>query len=164
MGAFGVAMGFAAFVLIREEGKTPVVFLTGLFAAAVTSYVIEAVREHAEGAGHAARPEPGHVLGLLVLLGIFEIFVSGVEKSVALVSAGEAAAFLDQVFVHGITRDVGAVAQLLLFAGLWIVLGGAAAWSVMSGSTPTSPPDATHVSNVIHLFKRCMTCITQHGN
>ncbi len=132
MGAFGVAMGFAAFILIREEGKTPAVFLTGLLAAALTSYVIEAVRERAEGAQHGQRPEPGRVLGLLVLLGIFEIFVSGVEKSVALVSAGEAAAFLDQVFVNGITREIGAVVQLLLFAGLWVVLGGAAAWSVMS--------------------------------
>lgn len=133
MGAFGVAMGFAAFILIREEGKTPAVFLTGLLAAAITSYVIEAVRERAEGGEDAPRPEPGRVLGLLVLLGIFEIFVSGVEKSVALLSAGEAATFLDQVFVNGITSELGAVVQLLLFAGLWVVLGGAAAWSVVSG-------------------------------
>lgn len=143
MGAFGVAMGFAAFILIREEGKTPAVFLTGLLAAALTSYVIEAVRERAEGGNATHRPEPGRVLGLLVLLAIFEIFVSGVEKSVALVSAGEAGAFLDQVFVHGITGRVGAVVQLVLFTGLWVALGGAAAWSVVSVDAVQAgaPPD-----------------------
>lgn len=130
MGAFGVVMGFAAFILIREEGRTPAVFLTGLLAAALTSYVIEAVRERAEGSQGTHRPEPGRVLGLLVLLAVFEIFVSGVEQSVALLSSGEASAFLDQVFVNGITNKLGAVVQLVLFAGLWVVLGGAAAWSV----------------------------------
>jgi len=135
MGAFGVAMGFAAFVLVREETKTQeksaVVFLLGLVAAAITSYVIESVRERAEGHARGASVDPGRVLGLLVLMAVFEVYVSGAEQVVKVVAGGDAINFVNKLFASGITADLKVLTQLLLFAGLWVVLGAVAAGSMM---------------------------------
>ena len=135
MGAFGVAMGFAAFVLVREETQkqhqSAVVFLLGLLAAAITSFAIESVRERAEGHVNGASVDPGRVLGLLVLMAVFEVYVSGAEQVVKLVAGGEAMHFVNELFASGITADLSVLTELLLFAGLWVVLGAVAAGSMM---------------------------------
>jgi len=135
MGAFGVAMGFAAFVLVREQtqgvGASPKVFLLGLVAAVVTSFAIESVRERAEGHAEGSAVDPGRVLGLLVLMAVFEVYVSGAEEVIKLVAAGGAAPFVNALFASGITANLGMLTQLMLFAGLWMVLGAAAAWAMM---------------------------------
>ncbi len=135
MGAFGVAMGFAAFVLVREETQakhaSPVTFLLGLLAASITSYMIEAVRERAEGHAHGGAIDPGRVLGLLVLLAVFEVYVSGAEQVVKLLAGGEAEKFVSELFVSGIADGIDIIWQLLIFAGLWAVLGAAAAWGML---------------------------------
>ncbi len=135
MGAFGVTMGFAAFVVVREhtqaEAASPATFLLSLLAAALTSFAIESVRERAEGHAHGGTVEPGRVLGLIVLLAVFELYVMGAEAVVKLVVGGHASTFVSDLFVSGITAGLTIVPQLLLFAGLWVVLGAAAAWSMM---------------------------------
>ncbi len=152
MGAFGVAMGFAAFVLVREQtqgvGTSPEVFLLGLLAAAVTSFAIESVRERAEGHAKGSAVDPGRVLGLLVLMAVFEVYVSGAEEVVKLVAAGAAAPFVNALFASGITANLGMLTQLVLFAGLWVVLGAAAAWAMMRTD------DATRRSATVASLRR----------
>lgn len=135
MGAFGVAMGFAAFVLLREKTQvhraSAAPFLLGLLAASITSFAIESVRERAEGEGKHSVADPGRVLGLLVLLAIFEVYVSGSEEVVQLVADGGGLTFIGELFASGISASVSVAWQLLLFAGLWVALGAAAAWSML---------------------------------
>lgn len=157
MGAFGVAMGFAAFVLVREQtqgdGAKPEVFLLGLAAAVVTSFAIESVRERAEGHAKGSAVDPGRVLGLLVLMAVFEVYVSGAEEVVKLAAAGAAAPFVNALFASGITANLGMLTQLVLFAGLWAVLGAAAAWAMMRTDDAT-PHSGTRRAATVASFRR----------
>jgi hypothetical protein len=157
MGAFGVAMGFAAFVLVREQtqgvGASTKVFLLGLVAAVVTSFAIESVRERAEGHATGSAVDPGRVLGLLVLMSVFEVYVSGAEEVVKLVAAGAAAPFVNALFASGITANLGVLTQLILFAGLWVVLGAVAAWAMLRTDDAKSPAE-TRRSAMVALLGR----------
>jgi hypothetical protein len=143
MGGFGALMGFAAFVLLREEREkvdSPYVFLFGLLAAALTSLVIESVRSRAEGRGASAHPvSAGRVIGLLILLGLFEIFVIGSEALAKLVVAGHGIEFLNGIFSKGIGSELVNLVQLALFGGLWVLLGAMTAWAA-AGAIAISPP------------------------
>jgi hypothetical protein len=143
MGGFGALMGFAAFVLLREEREkvdSPYVFLFGLLAAALTSFVIESVRSRAEGRGASAHPvSAGRVIGLLILLCLFEIFVIGSEALAKLVVAGHGIEFLNGIFSKGIGSELVNLVQLALFGGLWVLLGAMTAWAA-AGAIAISPP------------------------
>ena len=110
MGGFGVLMGFAAFVLLREEREkvdSPYVFFFGLLAAALTSFVIESVRARAEGKGASAHPvNAGRIIGLLILLGLFEIFMIGSETLAKLVVAGHGIEFLQASFPRALPANL----------------------------------------------------------
>lgn len=143
MGGFGVLIEFAAFVLLREEREKvvfPYVFFFGLLAAALTSFVIESVRARAEGKGASAHPvSAGRVIGLLILLGLFEIFVIGYEALAKPVVAGHGIEFLNGIFSKGIGSEPVNLVQLALFGGLWVLLGAMTAWAA-AGASAASPP------------------------
>lgn len=143
MGGFGVLMGFAAFVLLldeHEKADSPHVFFFGLLAAALTSFVIESVRARAEGKDASAHPvSAGRVIGLLILLGLFEIFVIGSEALAKLVVAGHGIDFLQGIFSGGITSELVNLAQLALFGGLWVLLGAITAWAAAGAISISSP-------------------------
>ena len=145
MGGFGVLMGFAVFVLLRKEkvGQEDqallefLAFLAGLLAAAVTSFFIESVRARVEGKDASAHASVGRVIGLLILLGLFEIFVLGAEAGTKLVVGGGTIEFLEGIFSKGIS-DLANRVQLALFGGLWVLLGAMTAWAA-AGAIAISP-------------------------
>jgi hypothetical protein len=149
MGGFGVLMGFATFVLVQDEShKTEKeslgIFITGLIAAALTSFVIESVRARVEEHGGHKPINTGRFLGLLILLGIFELFVTGADSLARFVFAGDQAQFLKGLFSVAAGRDLPAYsdlssgAEMCYFAGLWIMLGCATGWAA-SRALPRSP-------------------------
>jgi len=161
MGGFGVVMGFATFVLVQDEREKTdqaslLPFAVGLVAAALTSFVIETVRTRAEGKGAEREPvSAGRVLGLLILLGLFELFAAGADSLSRLVFSDSRTHFLAGVFSTGTTPDPAVGLQLLLFAGLWIVLGCATGWAA-SGAIAAAPPSLSRrqvLSSVVSVLK-----------
>jgi hypothetical protein len=149
MGGFGVLMGFATFVLVQDEShKTEKeslgIFITGLIAAALTSFVIESVRARVEEHGDHKPINVGRFLGLLILLGIFELFVTGADSLARFVFAGDQSLFLKGLFSTGTggdlpaNNDLSSGAEMCYFAGLWIMLGCATGWAA-SRALPRSP-------------------------
>jgi hypothetical protein len=149
MGGFGVLMGFATFVLVQDESHKPEqesiwIFIIGLIAAALTSFVIELVRARVEEQEHKPL-NVGRCLGLLILLGIFELFVTGADSLARFAFAGHQSLMLNGLFSVADTTKLPADyalskgAEMCYFAGLWIVLGCATGWAA-SRALPHSPP------------------------
>ncbi len=118
-GAFGIASGFAVFLLWLEEiSQGPVRFVVALGVAVLVSFVFESLREELEEHQHPWQAP--RFLVLVVLLTMAELFIMGFHSTVALTTARlrETLEFLlgDVVEWHA----MGIV-------GVWLVLGGAIA-------------------------------------
>jgi hypothetical protein len=118
-GAFGIASGFAVFLLWLEDiSQGPVRFVVALGVAVLVSFVFESLRDDLE---EHQRPWPApRFLVLVVLLTMAELFIMGFHSTVELTTARlrETLEFLlgDVVEWHA----MGIV-------GVWLVLGGAIA-------------------------------------
>ncbi len=118
-GAFGIASGFAVFLLWLEEiSQGPVRFVVALGVAVLVSFVFESLREELEE--HQRPWRAPRFLVLVVLLTMAELFIMGFHSTVALTTARlrDTLEFLlgDVVEWHA----MGIV-------GVWLVLGGAIA-------------------------------------
>ena len=159
-------MGFATFVLVQDESRKTEeqslwIFIVGLIAAALTSFVIESVRARVEEHGEHKPINVGRFLGLLILLGIFELFVTGADSLARFVFAGDQALFLKGLFSVSAGRDLPAYSDLssgtemCYFAGLWIMLGCATGWAA-SKALPRSSLMSTRralVARVVSILK-----------
>jgi len=119
-GAFGIASGFAVFLLWLDEiSRGPVRFVVALGVAVLVSFTFESLRDDLEG--HAPRWHAPRLLVLTVLLTMAELFVMGFHSTVSITPA-QLSATLATLLGEDVTRW-----HAMSVIGVWLVLGGAIA-------------------------------------
>jgi hypothetical protein len=118
-GAFGIAAGFAVFLLwVDEITRGPVRFAIAFVVAVVVALAFDSFRDEVEGRRHHWNLP--RLLILVVLLTIAELFVMGFHST----------AMLDKEELHHMLAallDGGDQWHAMRIAGLWLVLGTAIA-------------------------------------
>ena len=127
-GSFAVGTGFALFILLGSE-PVGLRFLGVLLIAAVLSYGFEYLKEKAgeepaggDAAGHHKKTTLGSALVTLVVLGVFEMFVTAAHAWMDL-PPDSRSEFSTVIFGPDLARHVSAHVNLAVLATLWVLTG-----------------------------------------
>ena len=119
-GAFGIASGFAVFLLWLDDiSHGPVRFVVALGVAVLVAFTFESLKEELEG--HEHRWQAPRLLVLVVLLTMAELFIMGFHSTVELTPAR-----LTETLETLLGSDVAGW-HAMGIVGVWLVLGGAIA-------------------------------------
>ncbi len=153
-GAFGIASGFAVFMLWLDEiTGNWMRFVVALLVAAGVSLVFESFREEVEG--HQAW-RPPRMLGMIVLLTIAEVFVMGYHATVS--KAPQLGETLEVLLGEEVR---GSRAQALAVVGLWLLLGAVTAiglGGMIFNTTSEIPADAPPSRRVLPACRVTLRC------
>lgn len=119
-GVFGIASGFAVFLLWLDEiSRGPVRFVVALGVAVLVAFTFESMKEELEG--HEHHWQAPRLLVLVVLLTMAEVFVMGYHSAVSLTPER-----LRETIETLLGEDVAGW-HAAGIVGVWLVLGGAVA-------------------------------------
>ena len=119
-GVFGIASGFAVFLLWLDEiSRGPVRFVVALGVAVLVAFTFESMKEELEG--HEHHWEASRLLVLVVLLAMAELFVMGYHSAVSLTPER-----LRETVATLLGPDVAGW-HAASIVGIWLVLGGTVA-------------------------------------
>lgn len=119
-GAFGIASGFAVFLLWLDHiSHEPVRFVIGLGVAVLVAFVFDMLKDELEGRKH--HWEAPRLLVLVVLLAIAELFIIGFH------STAELKAVQLQKTLHTLLGEKVTEWHAFGVVGIWLVLGAAIA-------------------------------------
>jgi hypothetical protein len=132
VGAWGVLNGFAVFILWWDPQENRVSFAIGLAAAALASFVIEALRERLKPAEPDGSRRPvsaiargARFLATLISLATFELFITAVDRAAVVFRDGDTILNLrTDVLGPALLIDVRQASyDLIALAFLWIFAG-----------------------------------------
>ena len=119
-GVFGIASGFAVFLLWLDEiSRGPLRFVVALGVAVLVAFTFESMKEELEG--HEHHWQAPRLLVLVVLLAMAEVFVMGYHSAVSLTRER-----LQETLDSLLGADVAGW-HAVGMVGIWLVLGGTVA-------------------------------------
>jgi hypothetical protein len=125
-GLWGILTGFAVFILIRTgDFANPLTFVLGLCVAAAASFVVETLRESVRGE-ITVRPTRrlGPVLGTIVTLIVFELFILAVHNAVDIFGDADRVRDLRDALLGPVANANGnATIDLIVLAAIWLASG-----------------------------------------
>jgi hypothetical protein len=133
LGSWGVATGYACFLLWREHACHPGKLAVAFFLSLVAALVIEAARDllHHGALRELRNPSAAKVVAILLTAAMFELFVLAVH-GLSELDADHTATLRTEILGPALLGQDGAIRDLGTLAVLWIVVGGVVAWVVAS--------------------------------